>query len=235
VLITLKAKTFVINCYASDINPFFFHKKKIINIWHGIPIKEIETSSKIDYYNNEYFWAQHLSPKLCLIDTFIVPSHEFFPIFKSAFADRVKRFIVGSTPRFRKNFVLDAGTLYLSSIDENINDSRIYFEIINSFKSISNIKPHPKDQHHPIIKSLHSACKSRTLYKTSPIIIFESSLIFHAPKGTRFLTSHNTYIAKLPNEIELIKEHKSFNEYILKDQIGNNSRSINSFKDIECK
>jgi CDP-glycerol glycerophosphotransferase (TagB/SpsB family) len=42
VRMALRAKTWFVSAYASDVNAYFSHGATVVNLWHGIPLKKIE-------------------------------------------------------------------------------------------------------------------------------------------------------------------------------------------------
>ncbi|MFQ5605278.1 MAG: CDP-glycerol glycerophosphotransferase family protein [bacterium] len=45
--ISARAKIAVINCYKYDVNRYFLNRTKIIQLWHGTPLKKIENDSRL--------------------------------------------------------------------------------------------------------------------------------------------------------------------------------------------
>ena len=215
--LAIKAGTYVVNCYAGDINPFFFHGARLINIWHGIPLKDIEVPDKIEYYMSEYFFAKALSHKLAMIDVFVIPCDELTDFFESRFQFRVRRFVHGATHRYFqvKNFLAprSGASLYLSSLD-NPSEFPALLSSLNDFLGCK-LSPvlHPKDRH---LVPLDDKLEKSFARPASPdnIIIYESSLIEHAPTGSLFVASTATKLIRIPSYLSLVRSSARFNLYV---------------------
>jgi hypothetical protein len=100
ILSCIFAKYYVYSCYPGDVSKVFFHGKTLINVWHGMPVKEIETNRTIKSYENEYYFPYLLSHKLAKQRYFLIPSPMIMQKFVDAFEDRVEQFVHLQTTRF---------------------------------------------------------------------------------------------------------------------------------------
>lgn len=106
---TLRAATFVISCYASDVNFWTSRGAHVLNLWHGVPLKKIERAvgrGKIARRYDRRWWIRLpfmiLAPHVYRRpDRLLVPAPGFTRIFAEAFDVPETKLIVAGAPRNR--------------------------------------------------------------------------------------------------------------------------------------
>jgi CDP-glycerol glycerophosphotransferase (TagB/SpsB family) len=108
VRVALRAKTWFVSAYASDVNAFLSHGATVVNLWHGIPLKKIERD--IDSGPLEQvFRRPTLADRIALhpaayrrADYLLSPSENVSrAIFSRAFAVPLDRCLSAAPPRIR--------------------------------------------------------------------------------------------------------------------------------------
>jgi len=103
----LRAGTYVVTCYANDVNFWTSRGCRLVNLWHGVPLKKIERSVRAGPVSRRHqgTLTQRL-PYLLLAphvyrkpDVLLVPSPELVEIFAEAFAIDSSRMLIGGYPR----------------------------------------------------------------------------------------------------------------------------------------
>lgn len=101
--VSLRAKIGIINCYKFDLNRFCLNRTKLIQLWHGTPIKKIE--------NDSILFIKQQNQLLNKIKTLIFPfskekyhyiiasSHEAALRFSTAFQIPYKNILITGYPR----------------------------------------------------------------------------------------------------------------------------------------
>jgi CDP-glycerol glycerophosphotransferase (TagB/SpsB family) len=103
----LRSKTYVVSCYADDVNFWASRRARLVSLWHGVPLKRIERSVRTGPISRRFYGtlAQRL-PFILLAphvyrkpDVLLVPSPELLQIFGEAFGVDLSRMVVGGYPR----------------------------------------------------------------------------------------------------------------------------------------
>jgi len=105
---SIRASRFIYAFDSDDVNFFCSSNSKLINLYHGIPLKKIEFDTKVGsshlIYHPQTLY-QKIRSKLLYnakwqqIDIFQVPSQFFIPIHDSAFNQQITKYHFGVNPR----------------------------------------------------------------------------------------------------------------------------------------
>lgn len=108
IILSLRAKIFIYAFDSNDVNFFCSGNTKLVNLYHGIPLKKIEfdttvgTSKKV--YHPQGLWQIIRSkiiyaPKWQKIDLFQIPNEALKKIHNQAFNNLITEYFVGINPR----------------------------------------------------------------------------------------------------------------------------------------
>lgn len=104
----MRASRFIYAFDSNDINFFCSSNSKLINLYHGIPLKKIEFNTTVGSSYRIYHpktLLQKIRSKLVYatkwqkIDIFQIPSEFFVPIHELAFNQQISKYHVGANPR----------------------------------------------------------------------------------------------------------------------------------------
>jgi CDP-glycerol glycerophosphotransferase (TagB/SpsB family) len=104
----MRASRFIYAFDSNDINFFCSSNSKLINLYHGIPLKKIEfntTAGNDPFIYHPRTLIQKIRSKLVYatkwqkIDIFNIPSESFIPIHESAFNQQISQYHFGVNPR----------------------------------------------------------------------------------------------------------------------------------------
>lgn len=221
------AKYYVYSCYPGDISAVFFHGKILLNVWHGMPIKNIESAGTIESYQKEYYLANILSHKLTKQTYFFLPDTRMEHKFRKAFKHRVKNFVNIPTERYgtqRDDLRFQGqgkGCLIIwSSFLKNRSDA---FDIINSLESCL-LSRHEFVLHsfHPInkykFKNFFRILETKKIAEIPEnVYIYESSMIYQAGINVTLVTPKKMEYELDDKSFEKIRETSEFIFWNLKN------------------
>lgn len=104
-------------------------------------------------------------------------------------------------------------------------------DILGAYEDIQELKPHPKDVGNCRLQKLSSQLAQRES-RGACATIFESSLVYHAPAGTRFLLSRNTKPITMPPELVFEAEYRTFKAFRLVERVQLDGPSITRYEDL---
>ncbi|MCJ8294457.1 MAG: CDP-glycerol glycerophosphotransferase family protein [Colwellia sp.] len=113
----MRASRFIYAFDSNDINFFCSSNSKLINLYHGIPLKKIEfntTAGNDPFIYHPKTLVQKIRTKLLYatkwqkIDIFQVPSEFFVPIHESAFNQQISKYHFGVNPRLAPLFAQES-------------------------------------------------------------------------------------------------------------------------------
>ena len=238
----LTAKYFVYTHYVSDIGFWFSGRVKLVNLWHGHPLKKIER----DYENNSFFYSNNLivlfrmlfHPYRYITNFKIICHYEYFAsIFERAFNIEKKLIYECKEIRdARKVCIEDFDVLYMPTFRPVTLSKNHSIELNNVVRMLNRNQISYYYKLHPVDSSLVKYRDRKLNKNIDPFDAFLSSKILITDYSSiiiDYLGVHpkGNVILFLHDENEYKKMDRDF--YPIWDQIKKSCTVVRSLEDLE--
>ncbi|MDA8998143.1 CDP-glycerol glycerophosphotransferase family protein [Gammaproteobacteria bacterium] len=169
-ILAVQASYLIFTHSQKDISLYYNAKTKLVNLWHGSPVKKLGMDSKF-YLKNQTWLEKLVKRDFQTWDYFIAPSFFWKDIFKSAYCFKENQILVSGSPRtdyLQNNQAkpqllkdlcdgadIDKVILYVPTYRDRIVSTALYDNLlsdVNLHKTLKEqkilliFKPHPEEQ-----------------------------------------------------------------------------------------
>jgi CDP-glycerol glycerophosphotransferase (TagB/SpsB family) len=228
--IICRSKYVFYSAYVSEINFWLTSGAKLVNLWHGLPLKKIEFDIDSGFLSAKYskkltkirFKNQLLNPSAYRnIHLMFAPSEKMQEIFSSAFRIEYKNIVNCGSPRTDQFFtpVLFEGiSEYPNWVNETIASSRKVFIYMPTFRDVGGEFFSAKNFDFESLNKTMEQLDGEFWIKAHPAAVSEHIAISHLSR-IRILPSNIDMYPLLKNSEALITDYSSiYIDYLLLDK-----------------